>query len=81
VAQCPEAMKIPALRNLVFADVLFHELGHHIHLTRTKEFRDREDVADDWIHRLAGRYLRGRKWYIRPLAKIFNLDEVLHMKL
>ena len=25
---------IPLLRDLVFADVLFHELGHHIHSTR-----------------------------------------------
>ena len=81
VAQCPEAMKISVLRNVVFADVLFHEIGHHIHMTRTKEFREREDVADDWIHRLSEGYLRRRKWYIRPLAKLYKLDEVLHMKL
>ena len=81
VAQCPTAIRIQPLRNLVFADVLFHEIGHHIHLTRTKEFREREAVADDWIHRLAERYLTRRKWYLRPLAKAFKLDEILRMKL
>ena len=81
VAQCPTAMKIPTLRNLVFADVLFHEIGHHIHSTRTKEFRQREDVADDWIHRLAEHYLRRRRWYLRPLAKVYKLDEILNMEL
>ena len=80
VAQCPRAMKISPLRDLVFADVLFHEIGHHIHLTRTKEFREREDVADDWIHRLGESYLANRKWYVLPLAKVFDLDSVLKMK-
>jgi hypothetical protein len=61
--------------------VLFHEIGHHLHLTCTKEFREREEVADDWIHRLAETYLKGRKWYIRPLARVFKLNEVLYMTL
>lgn len=80
VAQCPKAMKIAALRDLVFADVLFHEIGHHIHMTQTKVYREREDVADEWIHRLGKTYLRG-KWYVRALAKTFDLDLVLRMRL
>ena len=81
VAQCPHAIKILPLRDLVFADVLLHEIGHHIHLTHTKEFRQREDVADDWVRRLGESYLVRRKWYILPLAKVFDLDSVLKMKL
>ena len=80
VAQCPKAMKISPLRDLVFADVLFHEIGHHIHMTRAKVYREREDVADEWMQRLAKTYLR-RKWYLRPLAKIFDLNSVLRIRL
>ena len=80
VAQCPKVMKISPLRNLVFADVLFHEIGHHIHLTRTKVYREREEVADEWMHRLGAAYLK-RKWYLRPLAKIFDLESVLRIRL
>lgn len=80
VAQCPKAMKISPLRDLVFADVLFHEIGHHIHITGTKVYREREDVADEWMHRLAKTYLR-RKWYLRRLAKIFDLNSVLRIRL
>ena len=80
VVQCPKAMKISLLRDLVFADVLFHEIGHHIHMTRAKVHREREDVADEWMHRLGKTYLK-RKWYLRPLAKIYNLNSVLRIRL
>jgi hypothetical protein len=80
VAQCPKAMKISPLRDLVFADVLFHEIGHHIHMTRTKVYREREEVADEWIHRLGAAYLK-RKWYLRPLGRIFDLKSVLRIRL
>jgi hypothetical protein len=59
--------KLPLMRDLVFADVLFHEIGHHIHATTQKEHADRELVADRWRGALAGPYFRRRYWYLRPV--------------
>ena len=42
------ALRFPFLRELMFAEVLFHEVGHHIHATTQKEHADREAVADKW---------------------------------
>jgi hypothetical protein len=73
IAQCPRSMKLPAIRDVFFADILFHELGHHIHRTRAKQFRDRECVADDWARRLGELYLRKRGWYLLPLLRWLGL--------
>ena len=37
-------LRIPILRNIVFGQVLFHEIGHHIHRTVRPEHNEREDV-------------------------------------
>jgi len=73
VARCPRAIRLAPIRDFVFADTLFHEIGHHIHATRAKEFRDSEDVADKWARRLGGLYYRPRRWYLTPLLKLFRL--------
>jgi hypothetical protein len=73
VAQCPRAMKLPAIRDVFFADIIYHELGHHIHITRAKQFRERECVADDWARRLGQIYLRKRAWYLLPLLRWLGL--------
>lgn len=79
VAQCPRAARIPAIRDALFADILFHEIGHHIHVTRSKEFREREDVADDWVRKLGELYLRRKRWYLVPLIRWFGIERVFHM--
>jgi hypothetical protein len=61
------------------AEVLYHEIGHHIHYCGHPTHREREDVADEWGKRLLGRYLRRRFWYLRclkPLAR--PIVAVLH---
>jgi len=68
-AQCPRAIKLPFIRDVFFADIIFHEIGHHIHITKAKQFRERECVADDWARRLGELYLRRRRWYLFPLLK------------
>jgi hypothetical protein len=35
-------------REMLIGNVLFHELGHHIHYAIRPEHREREDVADVW---------------------------------
>ena len=58
---------IPICRDLAFSEVLFHELGHHIHRTQAPEYKEREDVADKWRIKLNGYYIKRRYWYLVPL--------------
>jgi hypothetical protein len=67
---------IPFIREGRIGDVLFHELGHHIHFTTRPEHREREDVADVWkvrlereYHRSRYRWMRGPLRLLRPLIK------------
>lgn len=59
---------LPLLRFLMFADVLYHEIGHHIHTTRRPEHREREEVAEAWQKKLTAKFFRARYWYLIPLA-------------
>jgi hypothetical protein len=61
---------IPLLRDMVLADSLYHEIGHHIHHTQRPEYKDREDVADDWKWKLGRSYFRRRYWCLIPLGSI-----------
>jgi hypothetical protein len=71
-------LRIPLIREGRVGDVLFHEIGHHIHFTHRPEYREREDVADVWKvrlergyiesrHRLMGRFGRLLRWLNGPL--------------
>lgn len=46
------------LRDVELAETLFHELGHHVHATQTREFSEKETVADKWGLRLTVQSLR-----------------------
>jgi hypothetical protein len=62
------ALLIPVVCEAFLSEVLFHELGHHIHKTGRPEYREREDVADDWKKKLSRAYFRKRYWYLRPVG-------------
>jgi hypothetical protein len=64
---------IRPLLNLQFSDVLYHEVGHHIHATRRPEFREKEDVADKWKAKLNRNFLSSRYWYLFPVALVLKL--------
>ncbi len=64
--------RIPFFQDLIMADVLYHEVGHHIHKTSEPEYREREDVADFWRKKLIGIYFRKRYWYLRPLTIVLK---------
>src|SRR5205809_5814276 len=51
-------LRFQVVRDLLFAEVLFHEIGHHVHATTYKEHADREVVAEKWRHTIAGVYFR-----------------------
>jgi hypothetical protein len=52
------------LRDVAIARVLYHELGHHVHLFVRPEYRETEDVADDWRDKFMRIFLRGKYWYL-----------------
>ncbi|MFZ0733635.1 MAG: hypothetical protein WAM79_15030 [Candidatus Sulfotelmatobacter sp.] len=67
------ALWIPLINRLAIGRTLYHEVGHHIHYTVRPEYREEEDVADDWGKRLSRRFLRRRYFYLVPIAKIISL--------
>lgn len=65
-------LKVSLCRDMLLSDVLFHEIGHHIHATSHPEFRERETVADEWRDRLGGRYFRSEYPWLLVLAYPVN---------
>jgi hypothetical protein len=62
----PVVLRLPLVRSSLFASVLYHELGHHIHARQRPEHREREVVADDWQARLGRAHIRRR----HPIARV-----------
>jgi len=64
--------KIPLMRDMIFAETLYHEIGHHIHKTQAPVHKEREDVADKWQTWLTRYYFKHKYWYVlMPLAVLF----------
>lgn len=62
--------KIPLIRELDLGQVLFHEIGHHVHYTVRPEYREKEDVADIWKVRLERNYYRQRFSFLKVPIRI-----------
>lgn len=56
-------------QNMVFSEVLYHEIGHHIHTLPQYKFKssEREAFADKCRERLIGRLCLKRYWYLQPI--------------
>lgn len=72
-------LSLPFMREGRLGDVLFHEIGHHIHFTFRPEYKEQEDVAETWKAILNRNYSRHRHpWLraitfpIRPLIRALN---------
>jgi hypothetical protein len=59
--------RVPMWGHFMFATVLYHEIGHHIHAVHKPVFEGKENVAEDWSRKLSGRFLRGHYWYLLPI--------------
>ena len=66
------ALLIPPLRDVALGETLYHELGHHVHMFIRPEFREKEDVADDWGKKFSGHFLRREYWYLIPIFKVVS---------
>lgn len=66
-------------RETELAEVLFHEIGHHIHFTVRPEYREKEDVADVWKVRLQRNYVRQRYRLIRSFVGLLRLGRLIDL--
>lgn len=66
------ARRVPYIREMRISDVLFHEIGHHIHYAVRPEHREKEDVADVWKVRLENNYNRQRFRWVGLIARIIR---------
>jgi hypothetical protein len=62
--------KIQLARDLILAETLFHEIGHHLHSTIGSAARSHEAAAEDWCQRLTRLHFRKRYWYLLPLLSL-----------
>jgi hypothetical protein len=74
-------LKVPLVQDLLLADVLYHELGHHIHKTCAPEHREREDVAEDWQKKLGRHYFHQNYKWIKPFGIILKPIVALLLKI
>lgn len=56
-------------RDAMLGDVLYHEVGHHLHATVGSHAAGGETAAEAWKTRLGRLHFRRRYWYLRPLAR------------
>lgn len=60
----------PLLRYLMPAEVLYHEIGHHIHAAHRPIHAGKENIAEDWSKKLWARFCRQRYWYVFPFLYV-----------
>ena len=63
-------LQFPLFRDNAVGEVLFHEIGHHIHATKCPQHQEPEDVADRWKRKLLRRFMRRQYWYLLPVARV-----------
>jgi hypothetical protein len=63
-------LRVPFIRESKLSDVLFHEVGHHIHCAVRGEYREKEDVVDVWKVRLQRNYHEQRFGWVRIVSRI-----------
>jgi hypothetical protein len=72
---------IPFVRDTAFAQVLYHEVGHHVERIIGAPAPAGEAAAEAWKERLCGIYFRKRYWYLRPLARLVKVATALKGRL
>ncbi len=60
---------VSLFREMAFAEVLYHEVGHHLDRTIGPLARGRESNAEAWKKKLMRGYIRDRCWYLLPLGR------------
>ena len=66
----PFLLTFRPFREHLLADVLFHELGHHLDVTIGAAAPGGEAAAEDWSRHLSRAYFQRRYWWLRPVAQV-----------
>ena len=69
----PIFLRVPFFRNYALAEVLFHEIGHHVHTDSKKEVKNSEEFANYFKSKLYQEYIAKHYWYLRPLFTLLRL--------
>lgn len=56
------------VRDIVIAETLYHEVGHHLDETVGAARRRGEAAAEDWRKRLSRIHFQKKYWYLRPVV-------------
>ena len=73
IAGCPTfLMRLQLFRDQGVAEVLYHEVGHHLHMTVGSATRGGEEAAESWRKRLSRIHFRRRYWYLRPIVVVLQ---------
>jgi len=69
----PEVLLLlPSIKTYVIGEVLYHEVGHHIHKREQPGYRDnKEVVADEWKEKLLTAFLSKRYWYLAVVVRLY----------
>ena len=69
---CSELLLLfPPIKTFLIGEVLYHEIGHHIHQIQVPGYRaNKEAVADKWKEALLNAHVRRRYWYIGGLVRL-----------
>jgi len=63
---------VPPFKTFLIGEVLYHEIGHHIHRIEEPGYRDdKEAVADEWKEELLQMFLSRRYWYLAGTFRLF----------
>jgi hypothetical protein len=63
---------VPPIKTFAIAEVLYHEVGHHIHRNEQPGYRDnKEVVADEWKEKLLQTFMLQRYWYLAKLVRTY----------
>jgi len=57
-------LRFQLFRDLEVGETLYHEVGHHLHLTVGSVGRGGEETAENWRKRFSQIYFRRRYWYL-----------------
>ena len=63
----PFLLRLALLKDIFLTEVLYHELGHHVHAEIEPKYREKEDVADAWRDKFTADYVRKCYWYLMPI--------------
>jgi hypothetical protein len=65
---------MPLFRWFSIGEVLYHEIGHHIHAEHRPVHDGKENVAEDWSRKLWRQFVRSHYWYLTPVLYVLALS-------